>query len=83
MTTTCVTKIKPKQPFSETMEYVTWDYTEKLILDRESETLEHIQNIGSGCMVSRKYYVQDGVENLLMILMPRNCSVISKEIQTM
>lgn len=60
-----VTKIKPKQPFSETMEYVTWDYTEKLILDRESETLEHIQNIGSGCMVSRKYYVQDGVENLL------------------
>lgn len=60
-----VTKIKPKQPFSETMEYVTWDYTEKLILDRESETLEHIQNIGSGCVVSRKYYVQGGVENLL------------------
>lgn len=60
-----VTKIKPKQPFSETMEYVTWDYTEKLILDRESKTLEHIQNIGSGCMVSRKYYVQGGVENLL------------------
>ena len=41
--------------------YATWDYSEKLVLDRESETLEHIQNIGSGCVVSRKYYVQDGV----------------------
>ena len=45
--------------------YATWDYSEKLVLDRESETLEHIQNIGSGCVVSRKYYVQDGVEGLL------------------
>lgn len=60
-----ITKIKPKQPVSESMEFVTWDYTEKLVLDRESETLEHIQNIGSGCVVSRKYYVQGGVENLL------------------
>lgn len=60
-----VTKIKPKQPISETVEYVTWDYSEKLILDRESETLEHIQNIGTGCIVSRKMYIEGGVENLL------------------
>lgn len=60
-----ITKIKPKQSLSETTEYVSWDYTEKLILDRESETLEHIQNIGSGCTVSRKMYVEGGVENLL------------------
>ena len=60
-----ITKIKPKQSLSETTEYVTWDYTEKLILDRESETLEHIQNIGSGCTVSRKMYVEGGVENPL------------------
>jgi len=59
------TKIKPKQPVSETVEYVTWDYSERLVLDRESETLEHIQNIGSGCVVSRKYYVQGGIEELL------------------
>lgn len=61
-----ITKIKPKA-VSEgaTWEYVTWDYTEKLVLDRESETLEHIQNIGSDCMVSRKYYVQGGVVGLL------------------
>ncbi len=60
-----ITKIKPKQPISETVEYVTWDYSEKLILDRKSETLEHIQNIGTGCVVSRKMYVEGGVENLL------------------
>lgn len=60
-----VTKIKPKQPVSEGVEYVTWDYNEKLILDRESETLEHIQNIGTGCTVSRKMYVEGGIENLL------------------
>lgn len=60
-----ITKIKPKKPVSDTIEYVTWDYTEKLVLDRESETLEHIQNIGNGCAVYRKYYVQGGVEGLL------------------
>lgn len=60
-----ITKIKPKQPISETAEYMTWDYSERLVLDRESETLEHIQNIGSGCVVSRKYYVKGSVEGLL------------------
>lgn len=44
---------------------MTWNYSEKLVLDRESETLEHIQNISSGCIVSRKYCVQGGVEGLL------------------
>ncbi len=61
-----VTKIRPKViPEGATWEYATWEYTEKLVLDRKSETLEHIQNIGSGCVVSRKYYVQGGVESLL------------------
>lgn len=60
-----ITKIKPRKPIRETSEYVTWDYTERLVLDRESKTLEHIRNIGSGCIVSRKYYVKDGVESLL------------------
>ena len=44
---------------------MTWDYTEKLVIDRKKETLEHIQNIGSGCVVSQKYYVQGGIESLL------------------
>ncbi|MEG2013014.1 MAG: hypothetical protein RR063_07385, partial [Anaerovoracaceae bacterium] len=60
-----ITKIKPKVPISDTLEYCTWDYTEQLVIDRASETLEHIQNIGTGCVISRKYYVQDGIANLL------------------
>lgn len=36
-----VTKIKPQQPINEDTEYVTWDYTEQLIVDRESEIIEH------------------------------------------
>lgn len=60
-----VTKIKPKQPISEETDYVTWDYTEQLIVDRESELIEHTQNIGTGCIVSRKYKVEGGVEGLL------------------
>lgn len=61
-----VTKIKPKEvPERATREFVTWDYTEHLIIDRETETLEHIQNIGSGCKVSRKYEIEGGIESLL------------------
>ncbi|MEI3614299.1 hypothetical protein [Pseudogracilibacillus sp. SO30301A] len=61
-----VTKIKPKEvPEDSTWEFVTWDYTERLIIDRDTETLEHIQNIGTGCKVSRKYEVEGGIESLL------------------
>lgn len=60
-----ITKIKPKVPVSEHAECAVWDYTESLIVDRESESIEHIQNIGSGCSVSRKYKVEGGVESLL------------------
>lgn len=56
-----VTKIKPKVPISDKEKYCTWDYSEQLIVDRETETLEHIQRVGSGCVISRKYYVQEGV----------------------
>ena len=61
-----VTKIKPKEVLEgATWEFVTWDYTEQLIIDRETETLEHIQNIGPGCKVSRKYEIEGGIVSLL------------------
>lgn len=60
-----VTKIKPKVPISETVDTCTWDYSEQLIVDRKSETMEHVQRIGSGCIISRKYYVQEGIVGLL------------------
>ena len=47
-----VTKIKPDQKLEGAeWEFVTWDYVEQLIIDRATETLEHIQNIGTGCKV--------------------------------
>ncbi len=60
-----VTKIKPKEPFNADIEYVTWDYSEHLTIERESETLEHIRNVGTGCKISRKYQVEDGVTAFL------------------
>lgn len=60
------TKIKPGViPQGATWKYVTWDYNEQLTLDREAETLEHIQEIGPGCKVTNTYYVQEGIINLL------------------
>ncbi len=61
-----VTKIKPGQrPEGAAWEFVTWDYTEHLIIDRATETLEHILNIGTGCKVSHKYEIEGGIESLL------------------
>lgn len=60
-----VTKIKPKVPPSENVDTVTWDYSEQLVIDRETETIEHIQRIGSGCVVTRKYQVEEGVSSFL------------------
>lgn len=61
-----ITKIKPGFiPEGSTWEYATWDYSEHITIDRKSEVLEHIQNIGSGCQVSRKYHVEEGVTALL------------------
>jgi hypothetical protein len=60
------TRIKPKEVLEDaTWEFVTWDYTEQLIIDRETETLEHVQNIGTGCKVSHKYEIEGGIESLL------------------
>lgn len=61
-----LTKIKPwETPEGAEEESVTWDYTERLIIDRETETLEHIQNIGTGGRVSHKYEIEGGVKSLL------------------
>ena len=60
------TKIKPKElPQDAEWEFVTWDYSEQLIIDRATETFEHIQNIGSQCKVSRKYEIGEGISNFL------------------
>lgn len=60
-----VTKIKPKKLFNPNIEYVNWDYSEQITIDRKTETLEHIQNIGTGCQVTRKYRVEEGIVQFL------------------
>ena len=60
-----VTRAKPDISVSAETEYAAWDYTEQLVVDRESHTIAHIQNIGAGCTVSRKLCAEEGVENLL------------------
>lgn len=41
------------------------EYTEHLIIDSTTEMLKHIQNIGTGYKVSRKYEMKGGIESLL------------------
>ncbi|MEG2669742.1 MAG: hypothetical protein RR957_04685 [Oscillospiraceae bacterium] len=61
-----ITKIKTDIKLQGvTWEYATWDYSEYITIDRKSKTLEHVQNIGSECHVSRKYQVEDGIVSLL------------------
>ena len=61
-----VTKIETKQKPEDTeWKYLTRDYAEHLVIDRETGTLEHIQNIGPGSKVSRKYEIEGGIESLL------------------
>ena len=42
-----------------------WDYSERLVLDRETQTLEYIQDMGSEGILSRKYNGGDAVVSLL------------------
>lgn len=60
-----ITKIKPNPEFNVGYEYVTWDYSEKLTIDRESETLEYFRKIGTDADVMWKYHISEGIGNLL------------------
>lgn len=60
------TKVNPNQkPDGAEYEFITWDYNEHLIIDRKTETLEHIQNVGMGCKISHKYEILGGIQSLL------------------
>ena len=59
-----ITQIMPKQSAVE-LDRVVWNYTESLVIDRNQESIEQIQNIGTGCSVSHKYMVEDGIDSLL------------------
>ncbi len=60
-----VTKMIQENSSDETIDYDTWDYSEKLIIDRESETIKYIQRLGRACIISKEYYIQEGLSSFL------------------
>lgn len=60
-----ITKIKPNPNHKVNYEFITWDYSEKVTLDRESETLEYFRRIGTECDTTWKYHVDGGISTFL------------------
>lgn len=60
-----ITKIKQNPNYNVGFEYVTWNYSEKVTLDRESETLEYFRRIGTECDTTWKYHVDGGISTFL------------------
>ena len=54
-----------KPRFEDDPGQLLWDYTEKLVIDRATETIQFTRNIGTGCSVTHSCYVQEGVPDLL------------------
>lgn len=52
-------KIKPVQK----PEFITGEWTERLIIDRKTETLDYIRNLGLGFKISHKYEFLGGVSS--------------------
>lgn len=59
----------PKVPEGTAVDHITWEYSEHLILDRKTDTIEHVQDVGTECQVLRRYHVAEGVSSFL-----DNCS---------
>jgi len=60
-----VTTIKLDDPTDPDTEELKWVYSEKILLDRDTETLAYIQIFGPRCRVVRSYYVDPGVSEFL------------------
>lgn len=67
-----LTTITPGQPVSGTGNRATRQYTEKLVLDRASGSLEHIQCLDRGYLVSKKYRIPGETEALLDDMDPQD-----------
>lgn len=62
------TKMAPPQKPDFPNGIITWDYYEKLTIDRATETITIKQNFGTDCVVMKEYYIQEGVCELLETL---------------
>lgn len=55
----------PDRSPSTHFEYFVWNYSERLLIDRATESLCHEQQIGSHCKITHKYEVVNSVSALL------------------
>lgn len=60
-----ITKVNTKRAFDKEKKPFDWNYTERLIVDRETKTIEHIQDVGLGCTVSKKYTSKNEIDDIL------------------
>jgi len=58
-------QIKTGTPLNGRIEHVMWDYSEHIMIDRTTEKLTYIQDVGSDCRITREYQVKDGITDLL------------------
>ena len=58
-------RIKTSAPVNEALDHIIWDYSEHIVIDRETEKLTYIQNVGSDCKITREYQVKDGIVDFL------------------
>ena len=61
-----LTKMKPiKPPDGIRDNHITLDYHESLVLDRETETMEHISELGSRRKITKTYHLEGKIISLL------------------
>jgi len=44
---------------------ITWEYSDHLVIDRETETIEDVLKLAEQCDVTRKYHIAEGVTSFL------------------
>lgn len=69
-------KIRPRGPLPEGFSYVTWDYHEKMVMDRAAETVEYDRQIFEACDVKTRYHLEEAVSSFLDGLSPWIFSIV-------
>lgn len=69
-------KIRPGGPLPEGFSYVTWNYHEKMVIDRAAETVEYDRQIFEACDVKTRYHLGGAVPSFLDNLSPWVFSIV-------
>lgn len=69
-------KIRPRGALPEGFSYVTWNYDEKMVMDRASETVEYDRQIFAASDVKTRYHLKEAVSSFLDGLSPWVFSIV-------